>query len=261
VSFVELDLALPREAFSPAETARAGSLWRLLQDAAVRGSSAVGWPPERYVAEGCAFIVRKMVVRHHRSPRFGVPLRAATWVSSMRRETFTTREIRVEDPDGPVLSTTQSWVHVAAPALRPGRASAALLGALEVVDRGPAVSLPEASPAEGPPGSFSFTTWHTWMDPLAHANHPAYVDWVDEALSQRLAAAGANPTTLQPVAESLTFRSGVVAPEPVTIHTQLAGVAVDDPSVAVVAVRILGGDGRVCADGEVWRQGVAAALS
>ena len=261
MSFVELDLRLPREAFAPSEIARAGALWRLLQDAAVRGSSALGWPPERYVAEQCAFVVRRMVVTHHRSPRFGEPLPTATWVSSMRRDTFTTREIRVSSPEGPVVSTTQSWVHVAAPSLRPGRASRALLDALAVEDRAPSVALPEPTPAEGPEHRWSFATWHTWMDPLAHANHPAYVDWADEALAQRMSEAGIDPHAIEPVAEDLLFRSGVVAPERVTVATQLVGTSPDDPEVAVVRVAVLGGDDRVCAEGTVWRRGVLAALT
>ncbi len=258
MSRVQLALRLPREAFSPAETPRGGDLWRLLQDAAVRGSSAVGWPPERYVAEGCAFVVRRMTVRHHLAPHFGEALTADTWVSSMRRDTFTTREIRIHGPRGLCLAATQSWVHVSAPSLRPGRASQALLQALSVVEADEPVPFPDHEPAEGPPAAFPFRCWHTWMDPLAHANHPAYIDWIDEALSARMAEAGLDPQQLQPIADELTFRSGVVAPEQVTVHTRLEGLAGAD---AVVAVRIEGGDGRVCADGRVVRRAVLPAVS
>ena len=260
MSLVELDLRLPREAFGPTEVARAGAMWRLLQDAAVRGSSALGWPPERYVREQCAFVVRRMTVQHHRSPRFGDALPTTTWVSSMRRETFTTREIRVASTAGPVVSTTQSWVHVQAPALKPGRASQALLDALTVVERDAPITLPEPMSAGGPEFSWTFACWHTWMDTLAHANHPAYVDWADEALSRRMARAGLDPHRLEPVAEDLLFRSGVVAPETVTIKAQRLGHDPRDPSVTVVAVTFLGSDGRVCAEGTVWRRGLGSAL-
>lgn len=258
MSRVHLDQRLPREAFGPRELARAGDLWRLLQDAAVRGSSALGWPPERYVAEGCAFVVRRMVVVHDRPTRFGDTLSTETWVSSMRRDTFTTREIRVTGPSGSVVRTTQSWVHVSAPSLRPGRANASLLEALAVVEGDPSVTLEALPEAGGAPSSLSFRCWHTWMDPLAHANHPAYIDWIDEALALRVAEAGGDPHTVQPVADDLTFRSGVVAPEEVTVTAQRIGHA---DGVDAVAVRILGGDGRVCADGEVRRRGLGDALS
>jgi acyl-CoA thioesterase FadM len=255
-----LPLRLPREAFGPSERPRAGDLWRLLQAAAVDGSSAVGWPPERYVAEGCAFIVRSMTVRHHAATRFGDELSADTWVSTMRRDTFTTREIRVSGPRGLVVAATQQWVHVAAPRLRPGRASQALLDALQVVqvDGEVPTEMPDSEPAEGPWAAWSTSCWHTWMDPLFHANHPAYVDWIDEALARRAHEAGVDPQGIVPVAEYLLFRSGVVAPETVTVHTRRSGRVGEAEQVEV---RIEGGDGRTCAEGSVVRRGLGTALS
>ncbi len=251
MSIVELDLNLPRHAFAPGETARAGDLWRLLQEAAVLGSSARGWTPERYRTEGAAFVVRAMTTTHHQPARFGDALRAETWVSSLRREMFTTREIRVRGPRGLVVSTTQSWVHVSAPSLKPSRACASLIDALPVVEREPPVEMPTLAAAAGPKRTFSFDAWHTWMDPLAHANHPAYIDWIDEALSRQVAEAGLDPQQMRPRAETLTFRSGVVAPERVTVVTQLVGADGDD---ALIAATILA-NGRLCAEGFVVRGG------
>ena len=257
MSFVALDLSLPRHAFAPGETARAGDVWRLLQEGAVLGSSAFGWTPQRYAAAGAAFVVRTMTVHHHQPARFGDALTVDTWVSTMRREMFTTRELRVNGPRGAVVAATQGWVHVSTPELKPSRACAELVAALGVVDRGdPSVEIPAAPPADGPEDAFSFDTWYTWMDPLAHANHPAYVDWVDEALSHRMARAGLDPHRLTPVAETLTFRSGVVAPERVTVHTRLSGVVGER---AWIDARIEAG-GRLCAEGRFVRDGALPAL-
>lgn len=258
MSLVEVDVSLPRHAFAPGEHARAGDVWRLLQEVAIQGSSALGWTPERYRQANAAFVVRSMTVVHPRPIVFGDALRATTWVSRMRRDMFTDRQIRVHGPGGVVATTTQGWVHVSAD-LKPSRACPELVEALAVLERDPPVTLPEASPDTGPEEDFTFDTWHTWMDPLAHANHPAYVDWVDEALSRRMAAHGLDPFGLQPLAEHIVFRSGVLAPESVTVHTQLVGTlaGTDD---AVIEVRITGGDGRLCADGTFIRRGVLPAL-
>ena len=68
---VRVDLHLARSAFTPRDVARAGDVWRVFQEAAVAGSSAVGWPPGRYRETGTAFVVRQMTVVHHRETRFG----------------------------------------------------------------------------------------------------------------------------------------------------------------------------------------------
>ena len=54
----------------------------------------------------------------------------------------------------------------------------------------PPAELPEvATPREGMPFRFEVEAWWTWMDPLDHVNHPAYVDRCDEGISRRMAAA------------------------------------------------------------------------
>jgi acyl-CoA thioesterase FadM len=262
MSLVELPVSLPRHAFAPGELARAGDVWRLLQEVAIQGSSALGWTAERYREANAAFVVRAMTVVHPTPIRFGDPLHATTWVSRMRRDMFTDREIRVHGPRGLCAATTQGWVHVTPPTLAPSRACAELVEALVVLERDPSVRLPDFEATEGPEESFTFPVWHTWMDPLGHANHPAYVDWVDEALSQRMAAAGLDPCSLQPIAEQITFRSGVVAPETLTVHTRLVGTvatAHGEPD-AVIAMRIVADDARICADGTFIRRGVLPVL-
>src|SRR5690606_21392434 len=80
-----VDVMLPRSAFTPRETARAGDVWRLFQGVAVGGSIQAGWPPERYREEGVSFVVRSMVVVHHREAIYGERLVGTTWPSRFRR--------------------------------------------------------------------------------------------------------------------------------------------------------------------------------
>ncbi len=246
-SLGEFTLTLPRNAFSPREAARAADLWRACQDVAVWESTRVGWPPGRYRDEGTSFIVRTMTALHHRETSYGEPLRARTWIGRVRREMFSTREVRLEAADGPVCSATQEWVHVAAD-LSPSRAPRTLSDAFPVHAGGePSVSLPAIAAPEADPRTHAlqFRCWHLWMDPLAHVNHPMYVDFADEALACVAAGAGLSPAAIVPVAESATFRAGVVADVEVRVESRLAGTTAAGD--LVVAHRVLGVDGQVCA--------------
>jgi acyl-CoA thioesterase FadM len=244
---LETPVTLPRNAFTPRDAARAGDLWRAFQDVATDASARCGWPPSRYNALGVGFVVRTMTVAHRRETRHGERLRAQTWVKAFRRGVLCTREIRILAEDGLVSAATQEWVHVQREGgLRPARASAELVASFEPDDPEPSPELPAWEPVEGARvHTFAFRCWHTWMDPLGHANHPAYVDWCDEATSRAMAASGLTPLALAPVAESVTWRTGVVAPDEVDIATRLVGRTARGD--AVLAHDLRKGDGALCA--------------
>lgn len=249
---IEVEVWLPRSAFTPRETARAGDVWRLFQDVAVGGSTEAGWPPERYREEGVSFIVRSMVVLHHAESIYGERLTGSTWPSRFRRGMFFRRECRVRSARGPIASATQEWVHVSKD-LMLVKASEALASSFPVEQHGPSVELPPFERIEGARvHRFELTCWHTWMDPLGHVNHPAYIDFADEATSRAMHEAGLDPVRLMPLAEEAFFRSGVVANEHVTIDTRIIGCAADGavvlehrieangrPSARVITVRRL----------------------
>ena len=131
-----------------------------------------------------------------------------------------------------MASATQRWVHVRAD-LKLARASDALIRSFPTEDRGPAVTLPAHDPIEeARTHVFELDCWHTWMDPLGHVNHPAYVDWADEALSRAMVRARIErPSELRGVAESAHFASGVTAGERVRVETRLTGRTRDGAAV------------------------------
>lgn len=254
-----IPLSLPRHAANPRGVGRAGEVWRLFQEAAVVASTRVGWPPERFRSSGLAFVVHGMLVRHHREATYGEPLDARTWVHDFRRGVLSRREVRLTGPGGLVAEGSQRWVHVG-PGLKPTRASPELLDAFLPVETGePSPALPRWTAL--PPSHehrFAFEVWHTWMDPLAHVNHPAYVDWCDEATSRVMAEHGLDPTILVPVAEEVEWKRASVAGARVVVATRLvgrteAGDAVlshrvtdadDQPYAHATTIRrLLGGDG------------------
>ena len=225
----ELTLSIPRHALNPRHAVRAGEVWRLLQTTAVTASSRHGWPPERYRATGTGFIVAHMTVIHHRELRDGETPAAATWVRDFRRGILSRREIRLRCEGAPVVDCTQQWVHISAAAMAPARASAEMLAAFQpvTVEHEPVI-MPTVTKGNGPSWRLEFRCWHSWVDVLSHVNHPAYIDWCDEAILQRLAALGADPTLLVPVAEEIRFRRGVLAGQAVVVESQLSGTAGGD---------------------------------
>jgi acyl-CoA thioesterase FadM len=244
----EQSIVLPRNAFSPREAARAADLWRACQDVAVGASIAGGWPPIRYREAGTSFVVRSELVVHHRETAYGDALRGTTWVSRFRRQMLSTREVRIRDAAGPIVTARQEWVHVSAQ-LEPARAGDSLTSAFPVEpgpdgDVGP--EMPRVARPIEPHAAhvFGFEAWNVWMDPLAHANHPAYVDYCEEAIARALLAAGLDPVAVVPVAEEVLFKSGVVAGEKVRVESTAEGWT--ESGAAVIGHRILVGE-RVCA--------------
>lgn len=259
---VELSLHVPRHAFSVRERARAGDLWRAFQEAAVLGSSAVGWPPHRYRVEGCAFVVRRMVTVHDSELRYGEGLRATTWVRTFARGLITHREIRLSTPDGrSVARASQEWVHVAfsaidgAVSLRPARAPEHLRAAFDLEDHDappelPALSEPVDAGADHAEHAAALSLRLVEMDPLGHLNHPAYVDLADEATSRLMLRAGLDPVALAPIAEAVTFRAGLSAPGDALVQTRLLGGAGEG---VAIGHRFFTPDGRLAAEATTVR--------
>lgn len=228
----DVPLTLPREAITPRQVVRPVAVWRLLQEAAVQSSSRRGWPPQRYASSGIGFVLARMTVQHHRELRDGEAVSARTWVRSFRRRMISDREIRLDGSGERVAVASQRWVHVSS-ALRLVPASDAFIASFpltEVPDE-PGASLPELPEAAGPVHTLELPCWHAWLDPLGHVNHPTYLQWCDEHTSRLLAAAGQDPVSLAPVAEEITYRSGVSAGDHIRVQTTLAGASADGRTV------------------------------
>ena len=223
-------VVIPRRAVNPRGTVRAAEVWRMAQEAAVQGSAAAGWPPDRFRREGSAFVVSEMTVNHLRELPYGCRVVSRTWISELRRRTLATREVRLWTLDGPFATITQRWAHVSwggPDQLAVCPAPDALQAAWGPVSTpSPSARLPEpVGPRRAALAPFALEVWHTWMDPLGHVNHPAYVDFLDEALARAAAAAGLDPQALVPVAERLRFRQAANAGDLLQVDLQVVGDA------------------------------------
>jgi acyl-CoA thioesterase FadM len=244
-------IALQRNSFSPRLSARAGDVWRAMQDVVVDQSADVGWDPERYERSGTMFVVRSMTVQHLRELRFEDRLVGRTWPVRARRDMLFTREVRLFAAAELVAAASQEWAYLSR-ALAPTRAGSDLYGAFTREQGFPSVDLPEfASLPVTAPRRFEFDTWHVWMDPFGHINHPAYVDFCDEATSRVLARAGRPALQLSPVAESVHFRAAIGAEERVTVEVQLLGTVGAD--AVMLGHRLLVND-QVCATAKAVRR-------
>jgi acyl-CoA thioesterase FadM len=227
---------LQRNSFGPRLVARAGDVWRGMQDVVVDHSISVGWTPERFVQTGTMFIVRSMTVQHLRDVRFGESLQGRTWPSRARRDMLFTREVRLFSGEELVIIATQEWAYLSR-ALEPIRAGKDVYDAFPLHAGFPSVTLPDFERVDGAPvHHFGFTTWHLWMDPNDHVNHPAYVDYCDEGTHRVLAARHVDPQRLVPVAEEVHFRAAIAAEDEVTVETTYKGAVGD---AAVLGHRLL----------------------
>lgn len=232
-------LRIPRHACSPRDRARAGDLWRLVQEATILQSAAAGWPPERYRVEGSGFVVREMTGIHLREAVYGEDLVGYSRVVETRRDILMRRDAGIRG----VLHASVEWVHIGADS-GPSRAPRALVEAFPVTPGDPPVTLPtweERAPVALP--DLVVRPWWTEMDPMGHVNHPRYVDWAEEALSVALAAAGRDPLGMVPVADRVRFRAAAKAGDDVVVRAHLVG-SVD--GAGVFHVRMRRGEETVC---------------
>lgn len=247
-------VSLQRHAFGPRLVARAGDVWRAMQDVVVDQSASVGWTPERYLQANTMFVVRTMTVRHHREVRIGEAMLGRTWPSRARRQMLFTRQVRLFAGHELLAAASQEWAYLSRD-LQPTRAGPEIFEAFKLIEGYPEVDLPSfVSLADQQLHVFDFTTWHGWMDPHGHANHAAYIDYCDEGVARVVAAEGEDPQRLVPVAETVHFRAAIGAGELITVETKAAGHA---HGARVFEHRILSGE-RVCATATTVRAPLAS---
>ncbi len=244
-------VVLQRNSFSPRLSARAGDMWRAMQDVVVDQSADVGWTPARYESSGTMFVVRAMTLVHSRELRFEDRLVGRTWPVRARRDMLFTREVRLFAGTELVGAASQEWAYLSR-ALEPIRAGKEIYDAFVREEGFGSAELPLHEPlAASPVRRFEFDTWHVWMDPFGHVNHPAYVDFCDEATSRVLAAAHLPALQLSPLAESVHFRAAIGAEERVCVEVQLLGTVA--PDAVLLGHRILVGE-KVCATAKSVRR-------
>lgn len=252
MSEMTFDVRVSHEGVGPRAVPRAAGLWRVMQQVVMQASVEAGWPAERFKAEGVGFVVVAMSVRHHREPHFGEPLQGRTWVRDFRRRSLSHREVRLVGPAGGLTDATQRWAHVdASGTLCPASdAVVADFPATQVDD--PQVRLERGvrDPSERW-HEHALDCWFHHVDYQGHANHPMFIEWMDESTARAAHAGGLSPHDLVPVAEEVHFQAAVPGGQPVTVRTRVRGRT--DQAV-VLEHRLTDPAGKALSRGLTWRR-------
>lgn len=249
---MSFDVRVPHDGVGPRGVPRAAGIWRVMQTVVMRASIAAGWPASRFRQEGVGFVVAAMTVRHHREPTYDEPLQGRTWIRDFRRRSLSHREVRLAGPAGWLADATQRWAHVdSGGALC--QASDAVMADFPVTEVGePSVRLDrgERAPSERWHET-PLVCWHHHVDAQGHANHPMFIEWIDEATARAVAAVGLDPHALVPVAEEVHFQAAVLGGAAVLVRTRVRGLADD---AVVLEHRLRDAGGRALGRGLTWRR-------
>ena len=84
-----------------------------MQDVAIDHSSDRGWPMDRYLATGTAWVARTHFVEYLRPAFAGEPLTVHTWVAGMEKRSCPRHYLFLRDTDRAVLARARTlWVYV-----------------------------------------------------------------------------------------------------------------------------------------------------
>ena len=111
---------------------------RWMQSAAVTHSTEQGWPAERYVEAGSAWVVRTHFVTYLAPAFAGEEIEVVTWVSNFRKVTSLRRYRIVRPSDGAVLATAETdWAYIGRKRNVPRRIPAELIADFVLVPDDP----------------------------------------------------------------------------------------------------------------------------
>ena len=105
-----------------------------MQDVATAHSAANGWPMERYLEIGAAWVVRSHFIEYLRPAFAGERVEILTWAASLALREVARKYLFRRAADGQVLARAETkWVYVDLKSGRPRRAPEELLAAFEAV--------------------------------------------------------------------------------------------------------------------------------
>ena len=84
-----------------------------MQDIAIDHTTAVGWPMERYISVGCAWVARSHYIEYLRPAFKDEPITIYTWISGMEHKSCPRHYLFTRDTDRAVLGRAKTvWVYV-----------------------------------------------------------------------------------------------------------------------------------------------------
>ena len=238
---------LRRDELGPCGHFAPSVLTGVLQEAAIDGSAARGYPFEYYLRERGAWVIRRITFRHDRPLRHGDSLEVTTWVSRVGK-TSPTREFRLDSASrgGTIGRVRTHWVYVDAatgqPKAIPDDLRAAFAPTGEAQEE--LLTVPE-QPLDARRSLWSEerTVEPGDVDVAGHLKCCRYLAWLEDLLARAGAAAGAAPGTTSLASFDLQLLSPARRGERVRLIAQ--------PDV-VWKVELSARDDRVLARAALW---------
>ncbi len=169
--------------------ARNVSLLRLLQEAATRASSAVGFDSAYYERVGAMWIIRRTVMRRTGAIRYGDELTVRTWIADFRR-VRSQRQYEVTVGDRIVARASTDWVFVDRTHGRPRRIPAEWEAAFPLPSAPvPRVPFPESEAPSAAVTVHRRVESHD-LDALQHVNNSNYVSFLEQAALDAVGLSG-----------------------------------------------------------------------
>jgi acyl-CoA thioesterase FadM len=176
---------------------RASGYLRYAQDCAWQHSEAAGFDRTWYAGRQLHWLVRCAQLQLDAPVPYGAVVAVTTRVSGWRR--VWARRLTTFQVDGQAVATAiTDWVLLDARE-RPASVPAGI--AEHFTDGAPAFQPARVDLPPEPPDAASLTrrVAYSDIDPMAHLNNAAYLDFLDEALAERAGADGGSPSpTAQP---------------------------------------------------------------
>lgn len=194
---------------------RSSAALRYAQDVAWAHSEAAGFDRGWYADRGLMWLVRCLGLHVRGTVTSGAVVDVSTEVTGWRR-VWARRHSEIRGSTGALLAVvTTDWVLLGASGT-PVRIPAEILAAFPAAlpDFQPARVELAATPARAHPGRLVVRRHE--LDPVGHANHAVYADWVEEAV---MAAGGESAVTAVPRTMGLEFVRSATAGLAVTSAT------------------------------------------
>ena len=168
----------------------------VLQEAAIDGSAARGFPLSYYLREQAFWMLRRITFRYQRPLRHGEAVNVTTWVSRVGK-TSPTREYRIDSiSQGDCIARVRTyWVYIDLATGRPKEIPAELRKGFAPTDEPlqTVLKVPEGPLQDGQARSTSRSVEPSDVDWSGHAKCCCYVAWLGDLLGSAALQAGASP--------------------------------------------------------------------
>lgn len=203
---------------------RNASLVRLLQEAATRASSDVGFDAHYYERTGTMWLIRRTTLTLATPARYGDVLTVRTWIADFRR-VRSQRQYTVHTDNRLVAHASSDWVFVDRATNRPRRIPHEWQATFMADDDSSLVRTP--FPEQDPPAEARQRERRIELhelDALRHVNNSNYVSYIEQATLDTLDALGWSLDTqlaaggrLRPVYHDLEYLDAALYGERVTL--------------------------------------------